>query len=174
MMTHSGPPSDVKMAEAKAPQPTTLPPQASQGVMTQSKASTLGSTTLLSSAPPAPIPGGGTIQLEPPPPQAPIVIDIPPLLREVLLLASFLPPSGVAKTTDDPSDFIVASRTQGHRTNPLWDVIMPSPNPTPTVVVNKFPSEINLDYTHSNKGVQDNTLSTIIHVSSEGGGGLLQ
>jgi hypothetical protein len=171
---HSRPPSDVKMAEAKAPQPTTLPPQASQGVMTRSKTSTLGSSTLLSSAPPAPIPGGGTVQLEPPPPQAPVVIDIPPLLGEVLLLASFLPPSGAAKTTDDPSDFIVASRTQGYRTTSLRDAIMPPLNPTPTVAVNKFPSEINLDYMHSNEGVQDNPLSTIIHVSSEGGGGLLR
>jgi hypothetical protein len=122
-MTNSGPPSDVKTAEAKAPQPTALPPQTSQGVMTQSKTGTLGSATLLSSAPPAPIPGGGII-LTPLPPQAPVVVNIPPLPGEVLSFASFLPPSGGATPTDDPSNFSVASHTQGHRTTPLHDAIM--------------------------------------------------
>ncbi len=38
------------------------------------------------------------------------------------------------------------------------------------MVVNKFPSEFNLDSTSSDEGAQDNTLSTVIHVSSKGGG----
>jgi hypothetical protein len=168
-MTNSGPPLDVKTVEVKVPQPTALHPQTSQGVMTQSKTGTLGSATLLSSAPPAPIPGGGII-LTPPPPQAPVVVNIPPLPGEVSSLASFLPSSGGAKPTGDPSNFIVASHTQGHHTTPLCDAIVPPPDPTPTVVVDKFPSGFNLDSTNSNEGAQDNTLSTINHVSSEGGG----
>jgi hypothetical protein len=157
------------MAEAKAPQPTTLHPQTSQGVLTRSNTGTLGSATLLSSTPPALIPGGG-ILLTPPPPQVPVAVKIPPLPGEVLSLASFLPPSGGAKPTDDPSDFIVASHTQGHRTTPLHDAIVLPPNLTPTAVVNNFPSEFNLDSTCSNEGAQDNTLSTVNHASSEGGG----
>ncbi len=129
----------------------------------------LGSTMLLSSAPPAPIPGRGII-LTPPPPQAPVVVNIPPLPGKVLSLASFLPPSGGAKPTDDPFDFIVASHTQGYHTTPLCDAIVPPPNPTPMVVVDELPSEFNLDSTCSDKGAQDNTLSTIIHASSKGGG----
>jgi hypothetical protein len=58
-MTNSGPSLDFETVEIKAPQPTALPPQTSQGVMTGSKTGTLGSTTLLSSAPLAPIPGRG-------------------------------------------------------------------------------------------------------------------
>jgi hypothetical protein len=125
---------------------------------------------LLSSAPPALIPGGGTIQVESPPPQEPIIINIPPLPRELSSLASLLPPCEGVKTTVYPSAFIVTSRTWGHGTTPLCDVIVLPSNPTPMAVVNKFPSEFNLENTRSDEGVKDKTLSTIIQASSKDGG----
>ncbi len=58
-------PSDVMTAEAKAAQPPV--PQESQGIMTRSKTSTLGSATLLlPSPPPALNPDGDDFQVEAP------------------------------------------------------------------------------------------------------------
>ncbi len=151
-MVHSGPPLEVKTAEAKVPQPTALPPKKSQGVMTRSKTGTLGSAMLLSSAPPAPIPGGGTVRLEPPRPQALIIIiiDISPLPWVVSSLASFCLPLGgqkqlmtsptsswphllratVKSPFGMPSGHLPISRPQQLSINSHWSLIWMLPIPT--------------------------------------------
>jgi hypothetical protein len=125
------------------------PPQDSQGMMTCSKTSTLGSTTLLSTTPIDLINGGSLLQAKPPPPQATIIVDIPPLPGEMLSLSTLLPPTkGV--TTDEPSvvsaPYVLATHTQGRRTTPLHDAILHDPPSPPIASVNKFSQGFNSDH----------------------------
>ncbi len=93
--TRSGSPSDFMTTEAKVAQPHVA--QESQGIMTRSKTSTLGSATLLSpSPPPAPNPDGDAFQVEAPwPSQAQMDVAIPPKPGEMSSLATKKsPPAG--------------------------------------------------------------------------------
>jgi hypothetical protein len=54
----------------------------------------------------------------------------------------------------------VASPAHGQRTTPLCNAIVHPPKPTPTLIVNKYPSDFNFDPTLSDGGVRENTLST--------------
>jgi hypothetical protein len=157
MTTPSGSPLSFMTAAVKATQPFPTP-QNSQGMMTRSKTSTLGSAMLLLTTPIDPIHSGGALQVEPPPSQATIVVDIPPLPGEMTSLATLSPPTkGV--TTDDHSNisapYVLATHTQRCRTTPLRDAILHDPPSLPIASVNQFPPGFNSNHSCSDDSVMD-------------------
>ncbi len=138
------------MAEMTAAQPPV--PQESQGIMTRSKTSTLGSATLLSlPAPPAPNPCGGDFQVEP---SSTPAVDIPPQPGEMSSLASFSP---AAEEMQDNNLFRPITRAHGHCTTRQRDAFLQTPGPLPVVIINDFPDGFALDPSLLDEDVTDNT-----------------
>jgi hypothetical protein len=144
---HSGSPLPFMTAEATAAQPPI--PHESQGIMTRSKTSTLGSATLLSPpVPPAPNPRGGVFQVEP---SSPLAVAIPPQPGEMSSLASYLSTTAGIQH-DTPSEvsnpFRPVTQAHGRHTTCQSNAFIQPPGRSPVVIVNKFP-----------KGFDNQTLS---------------
>ena len=126
--TGSGSPAINTTAAAKTA------PQESQGIMTRSKTSTIGSASLLSPPlPPAPNPDGDIFEVE-----AHGALPLPP--------PTTLPVGGIREDLSDLSEpYVPIVSTRKHRTTPMAATVAPPPVTLPVALVNIYPPDFNRD-----------------------------
>jgi hypothetical protein len=120
-------------------------PQESQGIMTCSKTSTMGSASLLSPPlPPAPNPDGDIFAVE-----AHGALPSPP--------PTTLPVGGVREDLFDLSEpYVPIVSTRKHRTTPMAAAVAPPPVTSPIALVDNYPPDFNLDDSLSDDDAKDN------------------